>query len=83
MHWIGQKKIFAMTSYEKIVLNSIYGIDSDKIVIWPAGVGDEAFTSPNLKNVREIFLKIADKNYGSSHFSVGKINVKSVSELEI
>jgi glycosyltransferase involved in cell wall biosynthesis len=57
------KKIFAMTSYEKEELNSIYGINSDKIVIWPAGVGDEAFTSPNLKNVREIFLKIADKKY--------------------
>jgi len=45
------------------VLNSIYGIDSDKIVIWPAGVGDEAFTSPNLKNVREIFLKFSYKKY--------------------
>jgi len=57
------KKIFAMTSYEKKELNSIYGINSDKIVIWPMGVGDEAFTSPNLKNVREIFLKIANKKY--------------------
>ena len=55
--------IFAQTTYEKIELNRIYGISSNKIVFFPVGVKAEDFLPPDTSNVRESILKISSEQY--------------------
>lgn len=55
--------IAAQTEYEKNILVDTYGIDSNKIIVWPAGVDDSAFSSPDLNNVRKTIENISEFRY--------------------
>ena len=55
--------IAAMTEYEKNILVDTYGIDRNKIIVWPAGVDDGAFSPPNMNNVRQTIENIPRFRY--------------------
>lgn len=55
--------IFALTTYEKIQLNRIYGISLNKIVVCPLGVKAEDLLSPDTSNVRESILQVICERY--------------------
>ena len=55
--------IFALTTYEKIELNRIYGISSNKIVVFPVGIKAEDLLPPDTSNVRESILKVSSEQY--------------------
>ena len=55
--------IFAMTTYERNQLSKLYKLSLDKIVVWPAGVGEEAFSEPNMVNVKGEISKISRTKY--------------------
>lgn len=57
------RKIFAMTFYEKKVLMKDYEIREDKIIVWPAGVDEVAFSAPDINNVHDEILKTSGTRY--------------------
>lgn len=55
--------IAAMTEYEKNILVETYGIDRNKIILWPAGVDDGAFSPPDLNKVKKTVVDISRFRY--------------------
>ena len=57
------REILARTEYEKNILMETYGIDSNKITVWPAGVDDGVFSPPDLNKVKKTVLEISRFRY--------------------
>lgn len=57
------RKIAAMTAYEKDMLIDKFGIDRKKIIVWPAGINDNAFSSTDLNKIGKNVLYISKFRY--------------------